>query len=204
MIAGTGFASLSPATSGGLPATIIYQVGYQMIKYCKKCDCETETNSNGRCKPCERKRAALYVLENKEKVKRRRAEHSALHSKRLIETSTAWKKANTDKSRAQSARYAKNHPEIASNRVRNYRARKHAAGGTHTAQDIKQLFALQRGKCACCKVGINDGYHVDHVIPLSLGGSNDRLNLQLLCPTCNLRKSAKHPIDFMQQQGYLL
>lgn len=49
-----------------------------------------------------------------------------------------------------------------------------------------------------------DGYHVDHIQPLALGGSNDKTNLQLLCPTCNTKKSAKHPIDFMQSRGLLL
>ena len=86
----------------------------------------------------------------------------------------------------------------------NRRARKKAAGGKHTAADIKQLFRLQRGKCACCHVSIADGYHVDHIQPLALGGSNDKANLQLLCPTCNLRKSAKHPVDFMRETGRLL
>ena len=55
-----------------------------------------------------------------------------------------------------------------------------------------------------CTVSIADGYHVDHIQPLALGGSNDKANLQLLCPTCNLRKSAKHPVDFMRETGRLL
>jgi len=41
-------------------------------------------------------------------------------------------------------------------------------------------------------------------MPLSRGGSNDKYNLQLLCPTCNLKKSAKDPIDFAQENGNLL
>ncbi|MFZ1365737.1 MAG: HNH endonuclease signature motif containing protein, partial [Brachymonas denitrificans] len=82
--------------------------------------------------------------------------------------------------------------------------RKQAAGGTHTAEDVADLFRLQRGKCACCRTSIKRCYHVDHIEPLARGGSNDRTNLQLLCPTCNTRKSAKHPIEFMQSRGLLL
>lgn len=29
-------------------------------------------------------------------------------------------------------------------------------------------------------------------------------NVQLLCSRCNLSKGAKHPVEFMQSQGYLL
>jgi 5-methylcytosine-specific restriction endonuclease McrA len=41
-------------------------------------------------------------------------------------------------------------------------------------------------------------------MPLKAGGTNDILNIQLLCKPCNLSKGAKHPIDFMQQRGFLL
>ena len=35
------------------------------------------------------------------------------------------------------------------------------------------------------------GYHVDHIRALADGGANDRTNLQLLCPTCNIKKGAR-------------
>jgi 5-methylcytosine-specific restriction endonuclease McrA len=46
--------------------------------------------------------------------------------------------------------------------------------------------------------------HVDHILPLALGGDNRRKNIQLLCPTCNLSKGAHHPIDHAQRNGLLL
>lgn len=35
-------------------------------------------------------------------------------------------------------------------------------------------------------------------------GTNTDDNIQLLRKLCNLQKSAKHPVDFMQQRGFLL
>lgn len=45
---------------------------------------------------------------------------------------------------------------------------------------------LLRGECAHC--GATENLEVDHIRPVSLGGSNDRDNLQALCRTCNRKK----------------
>lgn len=42
------------------------------------------------------------------------------------------------------------------------------------------------------------------IVPLALGGTNTDGNMQLLRSTCNQKKHAKHPVDFMQQRGFLL
>lgn len=68
-----------------------------------------------------------------------------------------------------------------------------SAGGTHTADDVSKIINMQNNLCVYCGDDISDDYHVDHIMPLALGGSNWPSNLQCLCPTCNLRKSAKHP-----------
>ncbi len=55
------------------------------------------------------------------------------------------------------------------------------------------LRARERGKCALCGIDLvmelGDDYHIDHIVPLSKGGCNDLVNLQLLCKACNLSKS---------------
>lgn len=60
-------------------------------------------------------------------------------------------------------------------------------GGRFGAADIEKLYAKQEGKCACCSVpGKLD---IDHIIPVTKGGTSDATNLQLLCPPCNKSKS---------------
>lgn len=77
-------------------------------------------------------------------------------------------------------------------------------GGGRPSRDIKEkLLIAQKGKCVYCKEKL-DRAHIDHILPLALGGSSDDLNLQLLCPRCNRRKSAKHPVEFAQSLGMLL
>lgn len=75
------------------------------------------------------------------------------------------------------------------------RARKQQAPGEFTAQDTLNQFEKQEGACYWCGIPIVDGYHIDHFIPLSRGGSNYPENIVLSCPTCNIRRSNKLPSE---------
>ena len=67
--------------------------------------------------------------------------------------------------------------------------------GSYTAADVRALAVAQRYRCNGCTRDMRvTGYHVDHIHPISRGGSNTVGNLQLLCPRCNLRKAAKLPV----------
>lgn len=64
---------------------------------------------------------------------------------------------------------------------------------------IPKLRSLQGGLCVYCKISISKKSHLDHIMPLALGGKHEAGNLQLLCPSCNLRKSNKHPDVFAKE-----
>lgn len=61
--------------------------------------------------------------------------------------------------------------------------------GRSRATVIDDLIARDGDGCRRCGAGAP--YHVDHVRPLAMGGSNNTVNLQLLCPPCNLGKGAR-------------
>ncbi len=98
---------------------------------------------------------------------------------------------------------AENRPRVSA-LARNRRAREKNNGGRHTARDVDDLFRLQKGKCAYCRIGLRQGYHVDHIMPLARNGGNGRQNLQLLCAPCNQSKSARDPIEYAQSKGMLI
>jgi len=117
----------------------------------------------------------------------------------------AWDKANPEKVRAKCAAWRKANPEACRINGQNYEARKRENGGTLSRGLSAKLFTLQRGMCVCgCKQPLGDNYHLDHILPIKLGGGNTDDNIQLLTATCNMQKGAKHPDDFMQQRGFLL
>lgn len=79
-----------------------------------------------------------------------------------------------------------------------YRARTINALGSHTAEDIAQMYEDQEGLCAYCETPLLGSYHVDHIIPLIRGGSNDPDNLAITCPPCNNRKHDKPLLVFLE------
>lgn len=72
----------------------------------------------------------------------------------------------------------------------NRRARERAAGGRIKKKDLKALWQRQGHICALCNQFMEKP-SIDHIVPLSKGGTNDLSNLQLACLVCNLRKGAK-------------
>ncbi len=54
-----------------------------------------------------------------------------------------------------------------------------------------RIYGFQR--CAYC--GSKDNLTIDHIIPLSRGGTNREDNLQCLCRDCNNLKGASMPDD---------
>lgn len=69
-------------------------------------------------------------------------------------------------------------------------------GGSHTKKDIEAQYARQGGTCFYCGAAVGGKFHVDHVVPISRGGSDGPENLVIACPLCNRRKGAKHPAEF--------
>lgn len=127
-----------------------------------------------------------------------RENYSRLRARRL-----AWSAANADRIKALNAAWTQNNLE----RHRLYQHKRRArlkAGGELSPNIIEVLLVRQKGRCACCSERLKGAYHLDHIFPLALGGSNTDDNVQLLTPRCNWQKGAKHPIEFMQQRRGML
>ena len=189
------------------------------MKTCIKCG----TMFDGRrCKPCTKARRGVYLAENKERIstvrlsyrKNNKAKISAADAvyylinkhkllPRLVVSAAKYKKENPDKVKATNAAWAAANPDTIRINNLNRSARKRAAGGKLSKGLPEILFKLQKGKCACCRENLNGKYHLDHIMPLVLGGDNKDSNIQLLHARCNLQKGAKHPVDFMQSRGFL-
>jgi len=176
-----------------------------------------------RCKECQSKVNAAYRSSNAEKEKNRKIEYKAKNFEKVTSKVKQWHSENKDRVReinrnAGRKYYALNrdkerargviYREANRDKVRacsaTNKARRRSAPGKLSENIAAKLFKSQRGKCACCGLPLGDDYHLDHIMPLALGGSNTDDNIQLLRKRCNNQKHASHPVDFMQQRGFLL
>ncbi len=144
--------------------------------------------------------------------------HREKNPEKQISYSTKWKIANKQRVNLYSKTYREENPEKVkaaklswslANKHKfpiyghNYRCSKKNTGKLSKGLSEK-LYRLQKGKCPCCKKALGTDFHIDHIMPLSLGGLNTDDNIQLLRSKCNLQKGSKHPVDFMQSRGFLL
>lgn len=170
------------------------------MKTCSRCEKQKEFSEfikdekrkdgyMNQCRPCRNEVSAKRYAEKRNEIALMRLKQRSENRHVAREYTKAWSEANPLKRSA--ARQA-------------YRARKRGADGSHSAQDIQQLLVLQKGRCAMCGDDIRKAFQVDHIQALSRGGSNDRLNLQLLCGGCNASKGPRDVIDVAQRMGRLL
>lgn len=127
-----------------------------------------------------------YVQENSAQEAERKRRYAETHRDERREYMQRWHKDNPDKRRTYEHKR---------------RATKLSSGGSWTDRDIKVIYAQQDGKCAYCGIELNGTYHIDHIHPLSRGGSNWPDNLACACARCNLSKSDKTIEEWLAQLG---
>lgn len=180
------------------------------------------------CKPCAKVRNKEYRerdLESyNEKQRKRyrrdidkRRAYNAANAERIATYKREWRKANPDKVKKHKRDSAKRHPESHNKRNKRYRdnhpekmrqksrtqwARRKTTEGKYTQKEIDRLYEEQHGYCAYCGIRLFDRFHVDHVVPISRGGTNHYDNLLLACPHCNQSKNDKLIEEWEAMRGW--
>lgn len=102
-----------------------------------------------------------------------------LNKQLMIDRATAWKKANTEKVRAN---------------TRDYASRKARAKGGYSTKDYIKLLKRNLNKCYYCNK--NYANSIDHVLPLSRGGTNYIGNIVPACGSCNYSKGPRTIVEW--------
>lgn len=182
---------------------------------CKNGHLVPRSTCDGKCVKCKRLRWNRWADENRDYIDATSHNWIIDHHERRLEINrasqarhradhAAYYLANRDRILANVKTWGQTNPEKPRQAKRNHKALKRGADGTHTLDEVQALLVKQKRRCANCRNSIRKGYHVDHIVPLVRGGGNDIANIQLLCPTCNLKKSDKDPITWARENGRLL
>lgn len=155
------------------------------------------------CKPCARAANQEYYTRKSDKIKTRVAEYRQANPERVKAAVRRYYQEHRAKHNEESKNWRHAHPERAREISKVSRTRhkaKHADRYTaknhqrrvpqhqqhFTAQEWRDLRVFYNNICLCCKR--KKRLTVDHIIPLSRGGTNTIDNIQPLCWLCNRRK----------------
>ena len=142
-----------------------------------------------------------YRQDNQESIKDRNAKYYQKNKKRIRKQAQKHTASHTEENRARAANWYKENPEQgkANAKVARHtrKARIAKVGGRFTKEDIQTMYASQGARCYYCSVNIEEAYHIEHMVPISKGGSNWIDNICLACVPCNRTKGVKTAEEFM-------
>lgn len=172
--------------------------------------CQKDREKYAKNREIIRKKAKELYIINRDTILKKQKEYTQLNKEKIAKTKRKHYLKNKDLIAARAKSYSKTESGKIAILVssQNRRARVRSANGKIEASQIKELMSKQKGKCVYCKVKLLESsrgsYHIDHIYPLSKGGTNDIANIQLLCPPCNLSKHDKFPEEFAENFGMLI
>lgn len=163
---------------------------------------------NGDCTECIKKKKHDFYIKNIERIREYKKNYRAINSERILNKKKKYRQENQEKVYAGQVKWRRENPErvraLGVQTTSKRRAQKKNIGGVFSEKDILSIRTKQKDKCIYCLKKLNGAGEIDHILPLSKGGSNWPENLQITCVNCNRRKSAKLPHVFAQEMGLLI
>ena len=74
------------------------------------------------------------------------------------------------------------------------------SNGTLTIKQLKNAYEFFERKCPYSETPITEeNWHLEHIIPVVMGGTTDSWNCIPVCGPCNLSKGGKHLLDWWDE-----
>lgn len=155
-----------------------------------------------RCKTCTSEVQKIRYQANQQKMIERSREYRAKNPDKVKATKLAWKRANKKKNVESAVRYQQKYPEkhvraTSAYRRRNQDKYRNYAQSRRVRQENNGVFLVTEEEIRkilaqpCANCNSYDRPSLDHIVPISLGGTHSVGNLQNLCMPCNSSKGNK-------------
>ncbi len=144
------------------------------------------------CKACQDSKNAQWAKKNKAKVKEYLRDYYQENKEKLKESMKEWQKRHPGYSTEQQRKWVRENPKRNKelSRLKAHRRRTFVKDlGNYTIEEWDNLCTYYNNECVCCFNQVE--LTVDHIIPISRGGSNRIENIQPLCKPCNSKKYTK-------------
>ena len=140
-----------------------------------------------------------YQKEHPQRTKEIQARSRAKWQEKHQAACRLWRKENLEQARQGVKRWEQENPDAvkANRRKQSHTHKARKRGAFVEAVDPCWVFDRDEGICGICDEPVKGDFHIDHIIPLALGGEHSYTNVQLAHPLCNMRKGAS--LDYEQQ-----
>ena len=156
------------------------------------------------CRACRSAASKAYREQHREKILEQQRVWNAHNSERLKPYRANYYRVNKEEICAREReRYAREYaaePEKYRAKFHERRARIHSNGGSYTTEEWREL--CKRYGNICLRCFAKTRLTVDHIVPVSQGGTSDIENLQPLCRYCNTVKGDK-TLNYRPHHEYL-
>jgi 5-methylcytosine-specific restriction endonuclease McrA len=159
---------------------------------CKVCACATTRDWRARNRSVIRERIRARHATNPEPRRRSSRLDRERHGAKYQERGAAWYHANRERVLQKALTWQKVNRELANDRNQRRRARVKGAPVVEKV-DREAIIARDCSICQICGLIVApEDIHLDHIVPLSQGGTHTAANLRVTHSRCNLSRKRKN------------
>lgn len=141
-----------------------------------------------KCRQCQKKLFAAYYVANRDREIRRTASYLGAHPEVKSAGDRRYRLSHPEVFRRSAAKFRQTDHGKAMHRLTESARRARKLHQFIEDVDPRVVYRMYGGMCGICGEFIDGDFHVDHRVPLALGGMHGYINVQPAHPRCNLSK----------------